>query len=152
MRVEPALGRTGTLVESRFRSSVVDSQAYFLTCMRYIELNPVRAGMVEHPRRYFWSSFRENETGAPRAPLVAHPVFTALGATAKARGQAYRRLVDAGVGPEDLAAIRMSLQQCKALGTDEFCARMSHLIERDVAPARPGRPKKGDGAEKVPVP
>ncbi len=72
-------GRTGTLWEGRYRSSVIDSELYFFQCSRYIESNPVRAGMVSEPAAYRWSSFRSNADGEPDALVRRHPVYLALG-------------------------------------------------------------------------
>jgi putative transposase len=113
-------GRTGTLFEGRFRSSLIESEAYLLTCMVYIELNPVRAGMVASPGDFPWSSYGQNSSGSPRLPLVPQEVYDALGITAHARGSAYRELVGAGISEEDLASIRTSLQKSRALGREKF--------------------------------
>jgi putative transposase len=145
-------GRSGTLFEGRFRSSLVDSEAYLLTCMRYIELNPVRAGMVRAPGDYFWSSYRDNASGDPPPPLFAHPLYRRLGSTPAVRSIEYRRLFRSGVTEEDLTRIRLSARQSRALGSEEFCARMSQLIQHDVTPVPQGRPRKGDRDEMVPVP
>lgn len=134
--------RTGTLFEGRFRSSLVESEAYLLTCMRYIELNPVRAGMVEHPLQYFWSSYRQNATGRPEAPIVCHELYRRLGTKPDERGASYRALVDSGVCEADLARIRETVRKCRALGTDAFCEDVSARLHRIVQPRPPGRPKK----------
>jgi len=134
--------RTGTLFEGRFRSSLVDSETYLLTCMRYVELNPVRARMVAHPSHYFWSSYRENATGHPRAPLVPHDLYRRLGTTDEARGRAYRALVEGGVEDADLLRIRTSSAQCRALGPEQFCVEMGASLQRCIAPRKPGRPRK----------
>ena len=78
-------GRTGTLWEGRFKSSVVDSALYLLQCYRYIELNPVRAGMVTRPRDHPWSSYRANAEGAASILLTPHPEYIALAATVEER-------------------------------------------------------------------
>jgi putative transposase len=135
--------RTGTLFEGRFRSSVVDSEAYLLTCMKYIELNPVRAGIVRHPGEFGWSSYRGNATGAPAAPLAPHDIYRALGATDEDRGSAYRDLVAAGLPEGDLTRIRESAKRCRALGRESFCAELEALLRRPVAPRPQGRPKRG---------
>ena len=92
--VNRAYGRTGTLWDGRFRSSVLDSDRYFVACSRYIELNPVRAGLVSDPGDYRWSSFRANALGETDAVLTPHPLYLGLGATAAARQQAYRSLFE----------------------------------------------------------
>ncbi len=140
--------RTGTLFEGRFRSSLVDSESYFLTCMRYIELNPVRAGLLDHPGKYFWSSYRQNATGEPRAPVRPHETYLRLGATRSERGREYRRLVEAGVAQEDLIRIRESANKCRALGSESFCRQIAELVGRRVDPRAQGRPAiNGDRSE-----
>jgi putative transposase len=74
--------RTGTLWEGRYKASLIDSEAYFLTCMRYIELNPVRAQMVAHPGEYQWSSYCAAAQGRAGALLSPHPIYIELGTTA----------------------------------------------------------------------
>jgi putative transposase len=136
-------GRTGTLFEGRYRSSLVDSEAYLLTCMRYIELNPVRAGIVRHPKEYGWSSYRENAGGTPGSMLKPHELYLKLGRSDRERGAAYRGLVESGVTEEDLIRIRTSAAKCRALGGEAFCKEMAARLGRPVAPRPQGRPKRG---------
>ena len=140
--------RTGTLFEGRYRSSLVDTEAYLLTCMRYIELNPVRAGIVRHPERYTWSSYRENASGDHGRLLKPHALYLKLGTTSAERGAAYAALVESGVTVDDLARIRTSLAKCRALGRDEFCSHVATQLGRSVVPRAPGRVKRGR-AEKL---
>src|ERR1700674_4111938 len=98
--------RSGTLWEGRYRTTVIDSEAYFLACSRYIELNPVRAGMVAQAQDYRWSSFRHNGGGATDHLITEHPIYLSLGGHADERCRAYRDLVAAALDPhvvEDLA-------------------------------------------------
>ncbi len=141
-------GRTGTLFEGRFRSSLVESEAYLLSCMRYIELNPVRAGMVRHPADYRWSSFLANSTGNPSPPLVAHEVYSQLGADSDERGLNYRELIAAGISKGELEQIRTSARQGRALGSENFSNRLQEGLGRPVAPAWQGRPRKRGQEEK----
>jgi putative transposase len=84
--------RSGTLWEGRFRSSLVGEEEYYLGCHRYIELTPVRAGMVEHPGEYRWSSYGHNAQGLVDALIRPHALHTGLGSTAPLRQEAYREL------------------------------------------------------------
>ncbi|WP_165390747.1 transposase [Pseudoduganella lutea] len=84
------LGRSGTLWEGRYRSCPVPVERYLMTCHHYIELNPVRAGMVETVAEYPWSSYRANAGLAEDSAISPHCLYTALGATAIARGEAYQ--------------------------------------------------------------
>lgn len=78
-------GRTGTLWEGRYRATVIDSERYLLTCMRYIELNPVRAGMVTHPSEYDYSSYRHNALAQAEPWVMPHPLYRRLGRSVEAR-------------------------------------------------------------------
>jgi putative transposase len=135
--------RTGTLFEGRFRSSLVDSEAYLLTCMRYIELNPVRGGIVRHPKEYGWSSYRQNAGGEPGTLLRPHDLYTRLASAPGERGAVYRDLVESGVSDEDLFRIRTSAAKCRALGREAFCEEMAARLDRPVVPRKQGRPKRG---------
>ncbi|TMG79014.1 MAG: transposase [Betaproteobacteria bacterium] len=99
-------GRTGTLWEGRFRSCLVDSATYVIACYRYIERNPVRAGMVASPQAYPWSSYGANSARAADATLSPHAEYLALAATDAARAQAYRDLCGEPDEPRFLDAIR----------------------------------------------
>jgi putative transposase len=134
--------RTGTVFEGRFRSSLVHSEAYLLTCMRYIELNPVRAGIVRHPKEFAWSSYRENAGGDPGGLLSPHDLYLRIGQSRDDRGAAYRALVQSGVSEVDLTRIRTCVAKCRALGSEDFCERMAEQLARPVVPRVPGRPKK----------
>jgi putative transposase len=85
-------GRTGSLWEGRFRSALVASERYAIACYRYIELNPVRAGMVTHARDYRWSSHGANAGGAPDGLVAPHPAYLGLGEGPEQRRSAYRGL------------------------------------------------------------
>ena len=133
--------RTGTLWEGRFRSCLVDSQRYVLALYRYIDLNPVRAAMVYAPERYVWSSARSNLGLAFEPWLTPHRVYSALGGDARSRIEAYREWLHAGVTDEDLAAIRLHLQQERALGSPRFQAMVAKALNRPVAVRARGRPR-----------
>jgi putative transposase len=140
--VNRAYGRTGALFDSRFKSSLVDSESYFLTCMRYIELNPVRAGMVRHPADYPWSSFRENASGAPQGWIKPHDEYLRLSADPGERGFAYRALFSLPIGAADLEAIRAGAMHDRVLGGESFQKRVEEWLSRPVGPGKRGRPKK----------
>jgi putative transposase len=141
--------RTGTLFEGRFRSSLVDSEAYLFTCMTYIELNPVRAGMVVAPGDFAWSSYRQNASGDPRGPLVPHPLYRDLGAGQVDRASAYREMVKIGLSDSDLERIRDSARKCRALGSEAFCARVEAELGRAAVPRPQGRPRKRGQVQKL---
>jgi putative transposase len=112
--------RSGTLWEGRYKASLVDSEHYLLTCMRYIELNPVRAGMVVHPAEYRWSSYRANAQGEVNRLLAQHDLYHRLGASAEARCAAYRALFSACPGAAVVDEIRGALNQELVLGSSGF--------------------------------
>ncbi len=139
--------RSGTLWEGRYRATVVDSEAYLLKLMRYIELNPVRAGMVEHPREYRWSSYRCNglgESGAEGQWVRPHREYLRLGRNPAERQSAYRQLFRAAISGEDLKQIRECTHKGWALGGGRFRARVEVLAQRRAASKGVGRPRRDD--------
>jgi len=136
--------RSGTLWEGRYKSSLVDSDAYLLTCHRYIELNPVRAGLAAHPLAYRWSSHAHYALGAANPLITRHPLFDHLsGGT-----EAFRASFQAELKPQVLTHIRMCVNRGWALGTDEFLDRMQAVLGRSIRPPKRGRPfgrKEGSG-------
>jgi putative transposase len=99
---------------------LVDSDRYFLTASRYIELNPVRAGMVEHPSMYPWSSYRANGMGFDVQLITPHPVYIALGGTADARRGNYRTLFDGVIPEATINEIRENTNKSWVLGSEKF--------------------------------
>jgi len=112
-------GRTGTLWERRFNSSLVMTEHYFFTLARYIEQNPVRAGMVARPEEYAWSSHRENACGAPSRTVTPHPAYLELGRCEASRRAAYLRLFDRPVDEDALSKIRKSICRGDPLAPDD---------------------------------
>lgn len=143
-----AYGRTGTLWEGRFKATLIDTEAYLLTCMRYIELNPVRAGMVEHPADYPWSSYRANAQGIPNGLLTPHSLYRRLGASDGERQAAYRQLFRVQLSKADIKAIRDATNKSWVLGNDRFKARIETLSGRRTAPLPRGRPRQVQKGEK----
>ena len=133
--------RTGTLWEGRYRAAPIDGEAYFLACCRYIELNPVRARMVKHPREYSWSSYRANALGAADALVSIHPLYRALASTAGERQSAYRTLFRAALDTGFVDALRAATNGGWALGNDRFKRRIAKALKRRVAPLPRGRPR-----------
>lgn len=134
--------RSGTLWEGRFRSCLVQDEIYLLACQRYIELNPVRAGMVAHPAGYRWSSYRANAQGEADILVKPHPLYEALGLDATARQVAYRDLFREELEAGLLDAIRRATNGNFALGNERFFARVSSAIGKRVVPGKSGRPRK----------
>ncbi|RPD83682.1 transposase [Luteimonas sp. 100069] len=136
--------RTGTLWEGRYKACLVDSERNLLTCQRYIELNPVRARIIDDPAAYRWSSCAAHLGQRTRSLLSPHPAWQALGEDTQARAQAWRGLLDEAIGDDELAEIRCYLQQQRAWGRDDFRAMVEAKTER-FAGVRPAhRPSKAD--------
>ena len=138
--------RSGTLWEGRFKASLVDSQAYLLTCMRYIELNPVRACMVSHPGEYRWSSYSYNATGTIDELVTPHPVYETLDSDVEARCYRYRELFKNHMDDSDIHEIREALSQELVLGRDDFKSRIEEMTRRQTRPGQPGRPGVAEAA------
>ena len=133
-------GRSGTLWEGRYRSSLIQTERYFLACMAYIDLNPVRAGMVAQAADYLWSSHghyigRQNE-----AWLSPHPLYWDMGNTPFAREAAYAAMVQAGVNQEQQQALTSSALSGWALGEKSFVQGLQKQTTRRVNRAKAGRP------------
>ena len=134
--------RSGTLWEGRFRSCLTQEDAYLLACMRYIELNPVRAQMVAHPGEYRWSSYRANAQGEGNVLLQPHAVYGALGGDSASRQAAYRDLFRYELEPGLVDEIRKATHGNFALGDARFAAQIAHTLGRRVQRAKAGRPRK----------
>ena len=134
--------RSDTLWEGRFRSCPIQEEAYLLACQRYIELNPVRAGMVEHPGEYRWSSYRANGQGEDNALIRPHALYAALGLDAASRQAAYRELFRYELEPDMVDKIRRATNGNFALGNDRFAADAALALGRRTMPGKSGRPRK----------
>ena len=133
--------RTGALWDSRYKSSLIQAETCLLACQRYIELNPVRAAMVDNPAHYRWTSYRANALGQENAHLTPHPVYLALGRDDKQRQAAYRALFRTPLDKAAIDDIRLALNQNQPLGNQRFYARIEKLTgERREAKPR-GRPR-----------
>ncbi len=133
--------RHGSLWEGRYKCNVIESQEYFLSCMRYIELNPVRAGMVDHPAKYRWSSYAANALGVSNAVLTMQAEYAALGSVAADRYSAYRGLFDGEPDADELALLRKSLQTGTPLGNEKFKVEIEAALGLKIGFACRGRPK-----------
>jgi len=134
--------RSGTLWEGRYKPCLVDRDSYLLHGYRYIELNPVRARMVDDPAGYRWSSHGANALGQHDALVTPHANFLALDPDPCRRQATYRELVRQAISEDDLIAIRLHLQRQHALGSDRFRAAIEAQLGRRAGPARIGRPAK----------
>ena len=132
--------RTGGLFEGRFRTSLVDTEQYLLACSRYIELNPVRAGLVAAPLDYPWSSYAHH-TGVRVDGLVTdHLLYWGMGNTPFQREAAYSDLVGQGIPQDELDFVTTAVLKNQPLGSDAFKAELERRTNRQILPAKRGRP------------
>jgi len=134
--------RSGTLWERRFRSCIAQEEDYVLSCYRYIELNPVRAKMVEHPADYRWSSYRTNAQGEASSIVVPHTLYEVLGCDDHARQTAYRELFRYHMDSRIVDEIRTATNGNYALGSSQFKDQVAAALGRRVSPGKSGRPRK----------
>ncbi|MFN4290731.1 MAG: transposase [Permianibacter sp.] len=136
-------GRRGTLWESRYKSSPVDTDEYLLACLRYIEMNPVRAAMVEKPEQYPWSSCRAH-LGLQSCPwLDAMPLSLYTDAHADWIDR-YRAYLQATVAASEWASIREAVARGQLTGTNRFVDEVERILGRRIEKRGPGRPRVGE--------
>jgi len=129
---------TGSLWEGRYKATLLDSEQYLLTCMRYIELNPVRAEMVNHPREYPWSSYHYNALGYEDELVTPHTIYKRLGKSVEARQAGYRSLFKQHIRGHALEELREATNKAWVLGNDQFRAQIETQLNRQVAPKARG--------------
>jgi len=132
--------RSGTLWEGRHKSSLVDEDNYLLSCYRYIEMNPVRAGMVEHPGDYKWSSYRVNAYAEKGAEISPHALYLNLSFDKDKRLENYRHLFQTDLDNDQLHAIRRSIQFSMPVGNNRFVEEIEKIVGRNIGYAKRGRP------------
>jgi len=137
--------RTGTLWEGRYKATLLDTEQYLLTCYRYIELNPVRAEMVDTPLEYPWSSYGRNAHGRHDPLVTPHSLYEALGRTPEQQQAGYRALFLPAIPEKTLEALRDATQKSWVLGNDLFKERIAKLTQRQTSP----RPRGGDRKSQV---
>jgi putative transposase len=138
-------GRTGTLWEGRFKAVPVDSERYLAACHRYIESNPVRAGLVIDPGDYWWSSFRSNAFGHPDPLISPHPWYLGLDEADAERRRTYRSLFDRPLDPATLDAIRHATNRAWVAGSDAFVESVHAAAARPCRPRHRGGQRPGAG-------
>jgi putative transposase len=132
--------RSGTLWEGRYRSTLVQADRYLLACMAYIDLNPVRAGLVAHARDYPWSGYRHCVGQRIDKIVTPHALFWALGNTPFAREAAYAELVQSGISAVQQTALTDSALSGWALGEPDFVVDLQKRTGRRVVKSSAGRP------------
>jgi putative transposase len=136
--------RSGTLWNGRFNSSPIQTDEYLLACCRYIDLNPVSAGMVKHPGDYPWSSFRQKTGDSTTAWIDLDDCFIALGKTANQRIETYAKFVTEGVPARgEINLIRRALRSGQLTGNDQFIDKVEKFTGKRIQRRRPGRPPNG---------
>ncbi len=124
-------GRVGTLWQGRYHSSLVDTERYFLACQRYIELNPVRAGLVEHPVAYDWSSYRVHAHGKKSGIVVPHEIYNGLGSEPIERASCYRALFNEAIPQPFLDQFRQATNSNGICGSTHFSDRIGAALGRN---------------------
>jgi putative transposase len=142
--------RTGTLWEGRYRATLIDSEHYLLTCMRYIELNPVRADhMADHPSEYPWSSYRYHALGQSNPLVTPHREYKRLGTTDVERQAAYRQLFRARIPEMTLEAIRESTNKAWVLGSERFKRRIAKQLDRPMTSGGHGGDRRSEAYQRA---
>ena len=134
--------RTGSLWEGRYKSSPICTNEYLLACCRYIELNPVRAGIVSNPSEYRWSSYGSKLSETKLDWLDYDPCYVALADLQEKRAIKYAELVTSVVPDGEWEQIRLALQRGQLTGSKKFVDEIELKIERRVEFRGQGRPKK----------
>jgi len=140
--INKTYGRSGTLWGGRHKGCIIDTSDYFLMCMQYIELNPVRAGMVSDPNDYPWSSYKANALGLASVILTPHMEYLALAQDKDLRIERYSQLLASQIEGESLKNLRDCLQSGTPLGNKEFIVMVEKTLNVSVGLPRRGRPKK----------
>ena len=135
-------GRSGTLWQGRYKTSLVDGEHFFMLCCRYIEFCPVRAGLAATPLDYPWSSHAGHVGQRPDPVVTEHPLYWALGNTPFEREAAYLALTGQDVVAAEIKAIEKAVLKGRPLGSDAFMSALEQKIKRRVLPAKRGRPFK----------
>ncbi|MCU6500790.1 transposase [Rugamonas sp. A1-17] len=135
-------GRSGTLWNGRYKTSLIDAEQYFMSCSRYIEFNPVRNGMVGRAEDYPWSSYPHHAGLRSDSLIVDHPKFWELGNTPFQREAAYIALAEPALSEDEITLISKALLKGWPLGTEQFKTALQHKVKRQVLPAKRGRPFK----------
>jgi len=137
--------RPGTLWEGRFKSSLVDTDRYCLTCYRYIELNPVRAGMVRQPADHPWSSYHYNALGEPDSTITPHDCWLLLGEDDTVRRITYSTLFRDSLDRLDIECIRHSINTGLPTGNDRFRREIENALSIKLGQGKCGRSRKNKG-------
>ena len=136
--------RSGTLWEGRYKSSPINTNEYLLTCCRYVELNPVRAGMVAAPEAYRWSSCRAKVGLTRQDWLDLDPHYLGLAPTEKERQEKYRDFIAETIPDEEMEQIRRAIQRGQLTGTAKFIEEIEAKVGKRIEFRGQGRPRKSN--------
>jgi putative transposase len=134
--------RSGTLWEGRYKSSLIDSEGYLLTCMAYIDLNPVRAGLAESAEDFSWSSYKHLAGQSIDKLVTPHALYWGLGNTPFAREAAYAEFVAGGLSVATQKALTESALKGRVVGRPDFLTSLEKNTQRQILPQKAGRPFK----------
>ena len=134
--------RTGSLWEGRYKSSPIETDAYLLACCRYVELNPVRAKMVEKPEDYRWSSYLEKVGLKKQKNMDSDACYLSLGNTQEQRMKLYKQWVESNVSEQEIKSIREAMQHGHPTGSQTFASSIEKKLGVRLSLNKPGRPKK----------
>ena len=135
-------GRSGTLWEGRFRATVIEAERHLHACICFVELAPLRAGLVRQAQDHAWSSVRHHLGLASDPLLTDHPLYWAIGNTPFEREAAHRQLLERSLTAEQVLRIADATMKGWALGSDSFKATLEERTRRRVRPGLRGRPRK----------
>jgi putative transposase len=132
----------GHVWQGRFKSPVIQDDGHLLVVLRYIEANPLRAGMVADPADYRWSSYRAHGLGEPDPLLSPLPEYDGLGRTPAERRARWRRKVAAAQDEGEVESVRRSLRTGRPLGDPAWVEATASRLGIEPGPRRRGRPRK----------
>jgi putative transposase len=141
--------RTGTLWEGRFKHSLVQNESYYLICSRYIELNPVRAGIVTLPEEYKCSSYHSNALGQPDSVIEPHYLYLALGKSTDEQQRNYRSLFQSHIDFRVLNRIRKATNKNQIIGDTKFMEEIEKILNRPVMAHKHGGDRKSETFKKI---
>lgn len=144
--INETYNRRGSLWDGRYKSTLIQSQIYLLTCQRYIEMNPVRAGMVDHPAKYRWSSYGINALGVSNPIVSPHVEYRSLGNSLTDCQTKYQSLFVQPLGADELEMVRSALQSGTPMGNEKFRSQIEAACGRKTGFFNRGRPKKNTAA------
>lgn len=139
--------RTGTLWEGRFKSSPIEQERYLLGCIKYIELNPVRAGVVENPAEYRWSSCSIRAFGKKNSLVDLDPYYIELGKTPQERAKAYKQWLKSFIAEEEWKYIKEGVEKSTPIASLDFINVLSAILNRSIIVRPQGRPKRLMGTD-----